>query len=192
MSKSNTVFIFIMLISRLGFCQLDSTSYRAFLKEIIKVKSIAKIFPNDTIFDNNKFIKYVEDSVPGVDSVRLICFEENIAWQAYTQESEFFFGIQKKYIWDTSKYYIIYFFDLDQLLGPDWWLYRNGKIMRKRTWDEQEPFRGKGYRPRNYYEERYRRNGSLKYTGKYKNNKKVETWTYFNRKGKKTKEHKYL
>lgn len=191
MPRFTLLVIFILVLSKLGFSQRDSVSYNQFLREIMKMKSISKIFPNDSIFDNTKFIKYIKDSFPGVDSIEYTKYKGSIGWTTHKYDSDYYFGIRKLYVFDTSKYYIIYFQDLNQFIGPEWWFYSNGKIMRKRTGNETEIPKGKGSEPRNYYEERYRRNGKLKFTGEYKNNHKVNTWTYYNRKGKKTKEHIY-
>ncbi len=60
MKKIKKLFFACILLSNNCFTQLDSLGYMLYLKEIMKVESIKNIFPDDTIFNQEKYITYLK------------------------------------------------------------------------------------------------------------------------------------
>ena len=178
------LFFACILLSTNCFAQLDSLGYKLYLKEIMKVESIKNIFPDDTIFNQEKYITYLK-TLP--NTLKIYYDEGNEVHVLDDKEGyENYVGIKLSRL-SKKRYFEITFYDENGYLkGPDWWFYNNGNIKIKRTWNQNRILKGDIFGAINekfYYQQKFYRNGNLKNEGLYDENKKSGEWKYYNRKG---------
>lgn len=149
----------------------------------MKVKSVKALFPNDSIFNQKKFLDYAR-ALPTADS--LIYDSLSKVHILYTTDGyKYYVGIKKSYL-IGPKYFEINFYDSGGFAkGPDWWFYKDDTFKRKRFWNQTEPvLHGNSINVKNYFEQKFYRNGQLKKEGKYKDDDRISSWNFYNKQGK--------